>query len=176
MNIRISRTSDLDEILSVYEQAFGKDECPPIQKLVTEFLEIPDEDASILSLVAENESLITAHVIFSAMRCQGYNRNTFILAPLAVSPDHQRAGIGSALVKEGISQLTKKSSSTFFVYGDPAYYERFGFTPANPNTWVPPYPLEYPHGWQILLDQPERDLPVKVSLSCLSPLNRAELW
>ena len=51
----------------------------------------------------------------------------YILAPLAVSPEHQKQGVGSSLMKSGIDMLTKDGTGFLLVYGDPDYYERFGF-------------------------------------------------
>ena len=45
----------------------------------------------------------------------------YILAPLAVSPEHQKQGVGSSLMKSGIDMLTKDGSVFLLVYGDPDY-------------------------------------------------------
>lgn len=50
------------------------------------------------------------------------------LAPLGVLPDRQGAGIGSALVREGLRAAPRRGREAVFVLGDPAYYERFGFS------------------------------------------------
>jgi putative acetyltransferase len=53
------------------------------------------------------------------------------LAPLAVSPDFQRRGIGTALARAGLDACRKQGVPFVFVLGNPAYYSRFGFRPAN---------------------------------------------
>ena len=35
-----------------------------------------------------------------------------------------------------------------FVYGDPKYYSRFGFSADAAVRYIPPYRLQYPFGWQ----------------------------
>jgi putative acetyltransferase len=50
------------------------------------------------------------------------------LAPLAVSPPLQGGGVGSALTNAGLTQLRERGESLVFVLGDPAYYQRFGFS------------------------------------------------
>ena len=53
------------------------------------------------------------------------------LAPMAVAPEHQRKGIGSALVRTGIEQCKQLGSAAIVVLGHPAYYPRFGFVPST---------------------------------------------
>ena len=52
------------------------------------------------------------------------------LAPMAVLPERQRQGIGSALVREGLSAIERMGADAVVVLGHPAYYPRFGFKPA----------------------------------------------
>jgi predicted N-acetyltransferase YhbS len=50
------------------------------------------------------------------------------LAPLAVLPEVQRSGVGSALVRHALAQL---GDACVVVLGDPAYYGKFGFRDAR---------------------------------------------
>jgi putative acetyltransferase len=52
-----------------------------------------------------------------------------VLAPLAVAPDHQRAGIGAALVERAREQTQAIGLPALFLEGDPGYYSRVGFEP-----------------------------------------------
>jgi putative acetyltransferase len=52
-----------------------------------------------------------------------------VLAPLAVAPDHQRAGIGAALVERACEQTQAIGLPALFLEGDPGYYSRVGFEP-----------------------------------------------
>ena len=53
------------------------------------------------------------------------------LAPMAVLPEYQRQGIGTALVRTGIAKLREKLCPFIIVLGHPEYYPRFGFEPAS---------------------------------------------
>jgi len=48
------------------------------------------------------------------------------LAPMAVSPDFQRQGVGSELLRFALRQEVIKSRP-LFVLGEPLYYSKFGF-------------------------------------------------
>lgn len=52
------------------------------------------------------------------------------LAPMAVRPDRQRQGIGSALVRAGLDACRARGIGLVVVLGHPGYYPRFGFRPA----------------------------------------------
>jgi putative acetyltransferase len=50
---------------------------------------------------------------------------------MAVLPEHQSRGIGTALVAEGLTTLRRRSCPFVIVLGHPEYYPRFGFEPAS---------------------------------------------
>ena len=50
------------------------------------------------------------------------------LAPMAVTPDFQKQGVGSELLRFALRQEQIKSQ-TLFVLGKPGYFGRFGFEP-----------------------------------------------
>jgi predicted N-acetyltransferase YhbS len=56
------------------------------------------------------------------------------LGPLAVRPDSQGCGIGSQLLSFALARAEQDGFSGAFLYGDPAYYHRFGFQ--NADTWA----------------------------------------
>jgi putative acetyltransferase len=49
------------------------------------------------------------------------------MAPVSLSPEVQRCGIGSALIEAGIGRLRQDGARGVAVVGNPVYYERFGF-------------------------------------------------
>jgi putative acetyltransferase len=57
-----------------------------------------------------------------------------------VLPKHQRQGIGTALINEGLSLLKARGAQGCALVGDPGYYIRFGFRnlPALTLEGVPP--------------------------------------
>jgi putative acetyltransferase len=67
-------------------------------------------------------------------------------------------------------------ANILFVYGDPKYYSRFGFSVDAAYGYTAPYKLEYPFGWQAI-DLNECNVtksPVKIT--CVNSLCDPELW
>lgn len=51
--------------------------------------------------------------------------------PLAVLPEYQHRGVGSALIRHTVSLAAALGYNAVIIYGDDAYYSRFGFVPAQ---------------------------------------------
>ncbi|WP_136652458.1 GNAT family N-acetyltransferase [Paracoccus aeridis] len=78
-----------------------------------------------LSLVAVEDGRIVGSIVLSPLRAPFPAR---ALAPVAVAPDRQRAGIGTALIA---AAFAARPGHTIVVLGDPAYYARSGFRPVG---------------------------------------------
>ena len=59
---------------------------------------------------------------------------------MAVLPDHQKQGIGSAMVRSGLDACRQAGHRIVIVLGHADYYPRFGFTPAGDRGLRPPFP------------------------------------
>ena len=68
------------------------------------------------------------------------------LAPMAVLPERQRAGIGSELVRAALELAEETEFPLVVVLGHPDFYPRFGFDPASAYGIVCPYPAP-PEAW-----------------------------
>jgi putative acetyltransferase len=86
-----------------------------------------------VSIVALQGDKIVGHVAFSPVEVAGKpGAGTGVgLAPLAVVPEHQRKGIGSRLVREGLAACKRGGAALVVVLGEPAFYQRFGFARAS---------------------------------------------
>lgn len=84
-----------------------------------------------LSLVAEHGGEIIGHALLSPVAVDGCNARTVGLGPVAVLPDFQRRGAGSALVRSALAECPSMGVGAVFVLGHPEYYPRFGFVPAS---------------------------------------------
>jgi putative acetyltransferase len=96
--------------------------------------------ADSVSLVAEDESVVGAILFTPAViespDCAVVGMG---LAPLAVTPDRQRQGIGSALVRRGLEILRERGCPFVLVLGHPEYYPRFGFERASAHGLTCPW-------------------------------------
>jgi putative acetyltransferase len=91
-----------------------------------------------LSLVAEEDGAIVGHVMFSYVSLDDDERGILCLAPLSVTPERQKDGIGGGLIKEGAARADALGEPLVVLVGHPAYYPRFGFEPARPLGLEPP--------------------------------------
>ena len=85
----------------------------------------------LVSLVADEGGGIIGHIMFSPVVLPGHPGLKIMgLAPMAVAPEHQRRGIGSALVKAGLERCKQLGTDAVVVLGHPEFYPRFGFQPS----------------------------------------------
>jgi putative acetyltransferase len=84
-----------------------------------------------LSLVAEDDGAIAGHILFTPLVVQDTGAAGMGLGPMAVLPERQRQGIGSALVNRGLEMLRGRGCPFVVVVGHPEYYPRFGFERAS---------------------------------------------
>lgn len=176
MHIRIATNQDHDAILETYLSAFPADENELVSKLAIELLS-EESKPETFALVAEVNEKLVAHVAFSLVKIENNDDvQGYILAPLAVSSAYQKQGIGSALIERGMQLLAEKGVNILFVYGDPAYYGRFGFRADAAEPFVPAYPLQYSFGWQAIMLNSFDIKDKSVSIVCVDALNDPRLW
>ena len=96
---------------------------------------------SEISLVAKDEREIVGHVMLSRMQVEadGREQRALGLAPVAVLPERQRQGIGTALIEEALKRAEKLGEELVFVVGEPDYYGRFGFSQETAKPFASPY-------------------------------------
>jgi putative acetyltransferase len=83
--------------------------------------------ALAVSLVAELEGEIVGHIAFSPVTVSDGSPNWYGLGPISVLPQHQRQGVGKALIREGLSRLKGLGAAGCCLVGHPEYYPKLGF-------------------------------------------------
>jgi len=133
MIIREERPEDVEAVRRINDAAFGQ---PDEGRIVDALRENCRE---LISLVALDEKEVVGHILFSPTELRG-EHGVLVgigLAPMAVSPDHQRRGVGSALVEHGLRLLRDRLCPYVVVLGHPEYYPRFGFERASAHGVAP---------------------------------------
>jgi len=126
MIIRDERPGDVEAIDALTQLAFAPmpfgdgTEAPIIRQLRA------DGDLT-LSLVALKDDEIVGHVAFSPAKIGNAPGLRFGLGPISVTPDLQKQGIGSALIKTGLERLRAMNALECVLIGNPAVYGPMGF-------------------------------------------------
>ncbi|MGH9410862.1 MAG: GNAT family N-acetyltransferase, partial [Vicinamibacterales bacterium] len=138
VNVVVRRESadDLGAVRAVNEAAFGR---PDEANLVDE---LRHEGAVLGSFVAEENSHVVGHILFSRILIETGDESVLsvALAPMAVSPSQQRRGIGSQLVRVGVEWLRTRGERSVLVLGHPRFYQQFGFSTDRARTLATPFP------------------------------------
>jgi predicted N-acetyltransferase YhbS len=71
----------------------------------------------------------------------GDGRPALLLGPLAVDPDWQGHGIGSALMETAVTGAAALGHGAIVLVGDAPYYGRFGFTAEHTRLLKMPAPV-----------------------------------
>jgi len=132
---------DLENLRQLYLDAFPDEDLSP---LVSELL---GGTAPVLSLVATFGGEAVGHVVFTNCTVEPGGNPIALLGPLCVTPEHQKGGIGSKLVRTGFDHL-KATVAQVMVLGDPQYYGRFGFKADRLVEPPCPIPAEWRDAWQ----------------------------
>jgi putative acetyltransferase len=126
MKIRLEAPQDISAIEKITIAAFdGKPYSDQTEHLIIDRLR--KARALSVSLVAEMDEKVVGHVAFSVVTINGADIGWYGLGPVSVSPELQKQGIGSKLIREGLALIREKGAKGCVLEGDPAYYQRFGF-------------------------------------------------
>lgn len=122
--IRHETPADHEAVRHVNRLAFGRDdEAGIVDALRT-------GGYARVSLVAEVEGRVVGHILFSDLPIltDGGTVPALSLAPMAVLPEYQRKGVGSALVGAGLEACRDQGHRIVVGLGHPEFYPRFGFS------------------------------------------------
>ena len=126
MIIRPEREQDIDAITAITVEAFKTMEISPhTEQFIIHALRKSGNLA--LSLVAEKDGQVVGHIAFSPVTVADGSQGWYGVGPLSVSPEFQKQGIGTALMKKGLSLLKEMNGKGCLLVGDPKYYIRFNF-------------------------------------------------
>jgi putative acetyltransferase len=124
IEIRQEQPEDIAAVRDLNRRAFGQEQ----EGTVVDALRA--NGGAQLSLVAVDEGRVVGHILYSPLQIGQVEGSA--LGPMAVDPEVQRHGIGTALVEAGNARLREHGCPFVVVVGHAEFYRRFGFTPARP--------------------------------------------
>ena len=147
MLIRRETERDADVIRAITTAAFAPGQPPdqiPNEARLIDDLRLCPAWLPALSLVAVTPA---GEVIGHVLGTRGHVGPHPVLAigPLAVRPDRQQNGVGSALMHAVLGAADALGEPLAALLGDPAYYRRFGFELSTAYQITPPRPEWQPH-------------------------------
>lgn len=130
MQIRDETPDDIAAIRAVVSAAFpGPAEASLVDRL--------REDGDLTySIVAAEGAEVVGHVAYSPMTAPF---RALGLGPIAVRPDRQGTGVGRLLLESSLRRAADDGWLAVFLLGDPAFYEKFGFSVAMAAGFTTPY-------------------------------------
>ena len=157
LKIREETENDYSKIRQVNDLAFGQEN----EGRLIEKLRQTEKFIRELSLVAELDDEIIGHILLYPITIHSDTSkfHSISLGPMAVIPIHQRKGIGSRLVIEGLEATKKLGHRSVIVVGHPEYYPKFGFKRAS--QWNIKVPFEVPDDAFLALELVEGELEGK---------------
>ena len=144
--VREQQADDYEAIRHVYAEAFRRPgfrppqspgSVPPEVGLFAALWQAGDAIPE-LSFTALSDPGVVGHV--TASRATVADDPVVAVGPIGVLPDHQGAGIGSALMDALLTAADAADVPLVVLLGAPRYYSRFGFRPAEELGVMPPEP------------------------------------
>jgi predicted N-acetyltransferase YhbS len=133
--LRSERPADVAAVEALTREAFWNLHCPGCSEhLVARQLRASRDFVPELDLVAEAEGRVVGSILFSRSRVAGSMNEHFetvTFGPVSALPEYQRQGVGRALIERGVQLARAIGFSAVIIYGNPAYYGRFGFRPGK---------------------------------------------
>src|SRR5690349_3682644 len=86
-----------------------------------------------LDYVAVEDDQIIGHILYSKSKVIGDSgeQDLICFGPVGVLPTYQNRGVGSQLIIETLNIAKRKGYLGVGIWGNPAYYHRFGFVNAE---------------------------------------------
>ena len=133
--IRLEEPKDYDAVEFLTREAFWNVHTPGCDEhYLAHVLRSSSAFLPELDFVAEFGGEIIGNIIYTRAVIQeddGIDRFVFCFGPLSVLPEWQKKGVGSSLVGHSLYVAAKSWYDAVLIYGDPAYYRRFGFAAAE---------------------------------------------
>lgn len=132
MLIRRCEPDDREAVRRIHAEAFRRAEDPsatPIEVGLVDDLIDSGDVVPALSLVAVRDGELLGHVVCS--KATVGEHAVVGLGPIGVLPEHQRQGVGDALMHAVLAAADALELPLVGLLGSTEYYSRYGFVPAT---------------------------------------------
>lgn len=133
--LRLESPAEYREVEHVTREAFWNHHVPGCDE---HYLAHALRDASCflpeLDFVADQKGRIVGNIMYTRALIygdDGVNYPVLSFGPISVLPDWQKKGVGGALICHSLAVAKELGHTAVLIYGDPAYYSRFGFVAAE---------------------------------------------
>ena len=166
------------EISTLFQSVFSSSEGESEGKLIGDLalaLSSGIDNEEIICFGAYEKETIIGSIFFTRLR---FNKasDIYMLAPVAISAQHQGKGAGQALINYGLDKMKDRSVSTVVTYGDPAFYSKVGFQSLSENIIQAPLKLSMPEGWQGQSLTSELIPTINEQPTCVEQFNNPVYW
>ncbi|HWQ71395.1 MAG TPA: N-acetyltransferase [Desulfitobacteriaceae bacterium] len=135
VNLRLEQLADYRRVEELTREAFWNRHLPGCDE---HYLLHIMRDCGVfireLDIVAEIDGEIVGNIVYTEANISGddgISREVISFGPLSVLPAFWGKGIGRALIEYTIARAKEMGYRAILIYGDPEYYKRFGFVPAE---------------------------------------------
>lgn len=157
MNIRLEKRADYRQVEELTREAFWNLYAPGCEEhYLCHLLRNHKDFIEDLDFVVELNNTIIASIMYTESILISNDNDTVravSFGPLCVHPDHQRKGIGTALIEHTKYLVNDMNIPAIIIYGDPHNYVKHGFKNGI-DYKVSNMDGEYPLGLLVLEVQP----------------------
>jgi len=123
MNHKILNKNNQKEVTNLFTSVFNLSEGEKEGKLIGNLaskLSSGIDNQNIICFGTYIEESIIGSIFFTRLQLKE-GIQVYMLAPVAISTEHQGKGVGQALINHGLNELKNRSVAVAITYGDPSY-------------------------------------------------------
>jgi len=128
--LRLEEEKDYNSVENLTREAFWNVYKPGCDEhLLVHNIRKANEFIKDLDYVAVSNDEVIGNIVYVKARIIGVNKEYDVLTfgPVSVLPMYQKKGIGKELIEHTIKKSKEMGFNAIIIYGNPKYYERFGF-------------------------------------------------
>ena len=135
LEIRLERPEEYRAVEELTREAFWNMHVPGCDEhYLAHILRTHADFLPTLDFVAYKDGTLVGNIMYTRAKVvsdDGTEHPMILFGPVSVLPQYQSQGVGSALIRHSLDEARLQGYKAVFLYGNPKYYCRFGFLPAE---------------------------------------------